>query len=51
MDASVLKDANLTLDEKLALIDKMVAEAQAVAKKFTGAPVDPSELTMCEGCQ
>jgi hypothetical protein len=50
MDGSILKDPSLTLEEKLKLIDEMVAKAEVVAKKFTGAPVDPAELTICEGC-
>jgi len=46
---------DMTLDEKLAAIDAaMVTGAKDFNEKNglpANAPVDPSELTMCEGCQ
>lgn len=46
-----LKDTT-DLDEKLMLIDEMLAKAEA-KKQTSGflAPVDPAELTLCIGCQ
>ena len=43
----------MTLDEKLAAIDSAMATAQATAQKARpgSAPLDPADLTMCEGCQ
>jgi len=58
MNASTIINDNMTLDEKLAAIDAAMANAQAQADDdarsngFTGAaPLDPADLTMCEGCQ
>jgi len=55
MNANIILSTEMTLDEKLAAIDAAMIEG---AKKFNiangrpeEAPVDPSELTMCEGCQ
>lgn len=48
---------DMTLDEKLAAIDKLMNDEAAKAKyrKFKGlsddAPVDPMDMLMCEGCQ
>lgn len=43
------------LDEQLAMIDKMMAERQKTINIKRGVPVntpvDPADLTMCEGCQ
>jgi len=44
-------DTNLSLDEKLALIDKMMEDAVTVAKEVGLAPVDPADIFMCQGCQ
>ena len=47
----------MSLDEKLAAIDAMMATAVANAQQTndtTGkvvAPLDPADLTMCLGCQ
>jgi len=47
----------MTLDEKLAAIDAAMANAQAQADEAAAAngtyaaPLDPADLTMCEGCQ
>jgi len=57
MNASTIINDNMTLEEKLAAIDQMMATAQADAQAkatATGAvvaPFDPAYLTMCEGCQ
>ena len=57
MDASKIVSEDMTLEEKLAAIDAAMTNAQALANEEasrTGgiaAPLDPADLTMCEGCQ
>ncbi|MBP6038030.1 MAG: hypothetical protein KA604_01700 [Candidatus Saccharimonas sp.] len=57
MNASTIIDDNMTLAEKLEAIDKAMKEAQATAdaeaasRGDIAAPIDPADLTMCEGCQ
>jgi len=57
MNASTIINDNMTLEEKLAAIDAAMANAQALAdedaaaKGQVSAPLDPADLTMCEGCQ
>jgi len=57
MNASAIINDEMSLEEKLAAIDAAMAAAQAVADdqaKASGsiaAPLDPADLTMCEGCQ
>ena len=57
MNASALLNDNMTLDEKLAAIDQAMKEAQATvdaearSRGAVAAPIDPADLTMCEGCQ
>jgi hypothetical protein len=57
MNAATLINETMTLDEKLAAIDAAMANAQAQANEdaqargLTAAPLDPSELTMCDSCQ
>lgn len=57
MNASTIINDQMTLEEKLAAIDAAMAVAQQQADedaKATGsiaAPLDPADLTMCEGCQ
>ena len=57
MNASTIINDNMTLEEKLAAIDAAMATAQAEAQAkadATGqvvAPLDPADLTICEGCQ
>lgn len=57
MNASQIIDDSMTLEEKLAAIESAMANAQEQAKedaKKSGtpfAPLDPADLTMCEGCQ
>ena len=57
MNASTIINEDMSLEEKLAAIDAAMAAAQAQANEdaasrgFTAAPLDPADLTMCEGCQ
>lgn len=57
MNASAIIDDKMTLEEKLAAIDAAMADAQiqadsrAAASGMIAAPLDPADLTMCEGCQ
>jgi hypothetical protein len=57
MNASTILKDDMSLDEKLAAIDAAMANAQAqanddaAARGLFAAPLDPSDLTMCEGCQ
>jgi len=57
MNATQIIDDNMTLEEKLAAIDQAMANAQAQANEEAAsrgqvaAPLDPADLTMCEGCQ
>ena len=56
MNASTIISDDMTLEEKLAAIDQMMAQAQADAQAKVSAdgvvaPFDPADLTMCEGCQ
>jgi hypothetical protein len=57
MNASAIIDDNMTLEEKLAAIDAAMATAQvqadqnAAAQGMIAAPLDPADLTMCDGCQ
>ncbi len=57
MNASTIIDDNMTLEQKLKAIDQAMANAQSVADdqaRSSGnvsAPIDPADLTMCEGCQ
>ena len=50
-----LLDNTLTLEEKLAAIDAAMKTGAAEFNKKNGrapdAPVDPADLTTCEGCQ
>lgn len=55
--ASTIINDDMTLEEKLAAIDKMMADAVAAAAATSEAdgsaavPVDPADLTICDGCQ
>lgn len=57
MNASQLISDDMTLEEKLSAIDKAMAAAQEQAQQQAAdrgmqyVPLDPAELTMCEGCQ
>lgn len=57
MNASQIISDDMTLEEKLAAIDAAMASMQADADQksaalgVASAPLDPADLTMCEGCQ
>ncbi len=55
MNASQIIQDNMTLEEKLAAIDALMTTGAKEFNRANGrpddAPVDPSDLTMCEGCQ
>ena len=57
MNASAIVNDNMTLEEKLEAIEMAMKEAQATAdaeakkRGEASAPIDPADLTMCEGCQ
>ncbi|MFZ2835704.1 hypothetical protein D3C87_1593810 [compost metagenome] len=57
MNASQIISEDMTLEEKLAAIDQAMANAQALADDDAAtrggfaAPLDPADLTMCDGCQ
>ena len=57
MNANKIINDEMTLEEKMAAIDAAMNDKD-VREKFNrdngrplDAPVDPSDLTMCEGCQ
>lgn len=57
MNASQIISDDMTLEEKLSAIEQAMANAQAAASEeaakngTVAAPLDPADLTMCEGCQ
>lgn len=53
MDASEVINDSMTLEEKLAAIDKAMETAQVKHQEANpgAAPLDPADLTQCEGCQ
>jgi len=57
MNASTIINDEMSLEEKLAAIDMAMANAQsmanddAAARGVSAAPLDPADLTMCDGCQ
>lgn len=57
VNANTLITEDMTLDEKLAAIDAMMAAAVTNAQQTSStdagvvAPLDPADLTMCLGCQ
>lgn len=57
MNANQILNDDMTLEEKLAAIDLAMKNAQEQANEeaaqngTVAAPLDPAELTMCEGCQ
>ena len=56
MNASKIINDDMTLEEKLVAIDAAMANARAQADEDAAAgayvaPLDPADLTMCEGCQ
>ena len=57
MNASAILNDEMTLEEKLRAIESAMKQLQATAdieaskRGEVAAPIDPAELTMCEGCQ
>ena len=57
MNATTIINDEMTLEEKLAAIDQAMANAQAQANDEAAsrgqmaAPLDPSLLTICDGCE
>lgn len=55
VNANTIISEEMSLDEKLAAIDAMMASAVANAQSTSApgviAPLDPADLTMCLGCQ
>lgn len=55
MNAAAILSDEMTLEEKLAAIDKAMLNAQAQFNEENGreanAPVDPAMLTICDGCE
>jgi hypothetical protein len=58
MNAATIINDEMSLDEKLAAIDAAMANAQQQAQEDAArqgltmaAPLDPADLTMCDGCQ
>lgn len=55
MNASNIIKEEMTLEEKLAAIDEAMRVGARDFNERNGrpadAPVDPADLTMCEGCQ
>lgn len=57
VNANTIINDEMSLDEKLAAIDAMMANAVANAQQSSSssstsaAPVDPADFTMCLGCQ
>lgn len=57
MNSNAIINEQMTLEEKLAAIDaammaaQEVANDQAAASGQIAAPLDPSLLTICDGCE
>lgn len=57
MNASTIINDDMTLDEKLEAIELAMKNAQeqandeAASNGQIAAPLDPADLTMCDGCQ
>ncbi|QQS21755.1 hypothetical protein IPM09_04525 [Candidatus Saccharibacteria bacterium] len=57
MNASTIINDTMTLEEKLQAISDAMEQAQtaaneaATARGEVAAPIDPADLTMCDGCQ
>ena len=58
MNASSILNDEMTLEEKLQAISDAMEQAQQTANEEAAkhgngiaAPIDPADLTMCEGCQ
>lgn len=57
MNANQILSEGMTLEEKLAAIEKAMQNAQEQANEeaakngTTAAPLDPATLTICDGCE
>jgi hypothetical protein len=57
MNANTIINDEMSLEEKLAAIEQAMLNAQEQANEeaaqngTVAAPLDPADLTMCEGCQ
>lgn len=57
MNANTILNDEMTLEEKLQAISDAMEQAQFAANEAAArrgdiaAPLDPADLTMCEGCQ
>lgn len=57
MNANSILQDDMTLEQKLDAIDKMMRQAQEEANETAAAngqiavPVDPASLTICDGCE
>jgi hypothetical protein len=57
MNANTILNDEMSLEEKLQAISDAMEQAQASANEaaarngLVAAPLDPADLTMCEGCQ
>jgi hypothetical protein len=56
VNANTIISEEMSLDEKLAAIDAMMASVLTNAQQTSStsgvvAPLDPADLTMCLGCQ
>ena len=53
MNANTILTEDMTLEQKLEAIDKAMAEFQAkhLIENPGEAPLDPSSLTICDGCE
>lgn len=57
MSTSSIINDNMSLEEKLQAISDAMEQAQTSANEAAAqrgemaAPIDPADLTMCEGCQ
>ena len=57
MNANTILNDEMSLEEKLQAISDAMEQAQSTANEAAArrgevaAPIDPADLTMCEGCQ
>jgi hypothetical protein len=55
MNANEIINPEMSLEEKLKAIDEAMREQELVENEkrasFGLPPIDPAELTICEGCQ
>lgn len=57
MNASHIITDDMTLEEKLSAIEQAMQNAQAQANEdaaksgMVAVPLDPADLTICDGCQ